>query len=210
MDIASRHQCLIYEGSPSEQLPAIASVLKKRLSEGYRCLYLHNPSMVAGLRSHLAALGMDVPAELKRGSLLLSSELTLAQDGSFDPDLMLDGLEAALDQALADGFRGLFATGDMTFEFGPEHNFDKLVRYECKLEQLLQRRPELAGICQYHKDTMPADLPRKALLTHQTVFMNEGLSRFNALFVSPLKPESRFVTEAELDQALTRIYQQRP
>ncbi len=39
-------------------------------------------------------------------------------DGSFDVPMMLANLEEALDQALRDGYKGLWATGDMTWEFG--------------------------------------------------------------------------------------------
>ncbi len=35
---------------------------------------------------------------------------------------MLHKLEDALDQALSDGYKGLWATGDMTWEFGSEKN----------------------------------------------------------------------------------------
>lgn len=67
--------------------------------------------MVAGMRSYLAATGMDVAN--------------------------------ALDQALDDGYIGLWVTGDMTWEFGPEKNFAKLLEYEWRLEELFHRRPEL-------------------------------------------------------------------
>jgi len=45
-------------------------------------------------------------------------------------------LEAAVRQALSDGYRGLFATGDMTWEFGPDRDFKKLPEYELALQEL--------------------------------------------------------------------------
>jgi MEDS: MEthanogen/methylotroph, DcmR Sensory domain len=92
---------------------------------------------------------------------------------------MLDMLEDALDQALGDGHEGLFATGDMTWEFGSEKNFSKLMDYEYRLEELMHKRPELCGICQYHQDTLPHEVTRQALLTHPMLFINETLSRVN-------------------------------
>src|SRR5689334_11845894 len=53
-----RHQCLIYQGSPAGQLPAVAATIRKKLRENERCLYLNSPPMVAGLRSYLFATAL--------------------------------------------------------------------------------------------------------------------------------------------------------
>jgi hypothetical protein len=58
---------------------------------------------------------------------------------------MLGILSAAVDQALNDGYQGLWATGDMSCEFGPERDFSKLVEYEWRLEELFLKHPTLAG-----------------------------------------------------------------
>ena len=70
----SRHQCLIYEGSPVAHLPAFVSAIRHKLKENTRCLYLNSPTMVVGLRSYLFAGGIDVPKEVMKGSLVLSSD----------------------------------------------------------------------------------------------------------------------------------------
>jgi hypothetical protein len=187
----ARHQCLIYNGAPSEQLPALGATLKQKLNDGFRCLYLNSAPMVAGMRSYLSSLGLDVARDVENGHLVFSSEPP-SVGGEFDIRKMLDGLESALDKALADGYKGLWATGDMTFEFGARKNFAKLLEYEYRLEELMARRMELCGICQYHTDTLPQDAPEHALLTHQVLYINETLSRMNpsyvALGVSGSKP----------------------
>ncbi len=65
---------------------------------------------------------------------------------------MVKMLEEALQQALHDGYQGLWATGDMS-RVGPERDFSRLHQYECRLEELFQQHPTLSGICQYHTDT---------------------------------------------------------
>ena len=95
----SRHQCLIYEGSPSRQLPALVSVIQEKLRQNNRCLYLNSPPMVAGLRSYLFAAGVDVPKEVMKGRLVLSSENTHLENGTFDVDRMLKMLSAAVIEA---------------------------------------------------------------------------------------------------------------
>jgi hypothetical protein len=182
MERESRHQCLIYAGSPSQQLPTLAATIQRKLDEGQRCMYLNSPPMVSGVRSCLAAIGVDVANNVSKERLVLSSDSAIVDD-VFDVDVMLGKLEDALDQALSDGYEGLWATGDMTWEFGSEKNFAKLMDYEYRLEELMLRRPELSGVCQYHQDTLPPDVALKAVLTHRTLFINETLSRINPDYV---------------------------
>lgn len=176
---AVRHQCMIYEGSPVKHLPGIAWLLAQKLNSNVRCLYLNSPAMVAGVRSYLAAAGINVAGEAEKGSLVLSSDESHLVNGRFDVDRMIVLLEDAIDKALDDGYDGLFATGDMTWEFGPEKNFAKLKEYEERLEQVFQARPELQGICQYHTQTLPPDIAEIGLRTHRACYINQTLSLMN-------------------------------
>ena len=63
MNSEPRHQCMTYAGSPSLKLTEIAGILQRKLTEGYRCLYLNSAPMVAGMRSTLASMGIDVESE---------------------------------------------------------------------------------------------------------------------------------------------------
>src|SRR5690348_1354427 len=178
-----RHQCFIYGGSPAAQLPAIATMIRKRLKENIRCLYLNSPPMVTGLRSYLFAGGIDVPMEVRQGSLVLSSDSGHLRNELFDADRMLDLLDAAVSNALDDGYRGIWASGDMSWEFGPKKDFSKLLEYEWRLEELFHKQPTLSGMCQYHTDTLPSNIVRQGLLTHQALFINNTLSRLNSHYV---------------------------
>lgn len=133
-----RHQCLVYEGSPAPHLPGLAALLRQKLRENYRCLYLNSPPMVAGMRSYLFAAGMDVPKEVTKGGLVLSSDTMHLLNGRFYSDRMLRMLDDAVEEALKDGYRGLWATGDMSWEFGPEKDFSKLLEYEWRLEEFFR------------------------------------------------------------------------
>ena len=139
--------------------------------------------MVAGLRSYLFAAGVDVPKEVMKGRLVLSSENTHLENGTFDVDRMLKMLSAAVIEARDEGYQGLWATGDMSWEFGSEKNLPKLLEYEWRLEELFHTLPTLAGICQYHRDTLPADIVRQGLVRHHSLFINDTLSRLNPHYV---------------------------
>ena len=205
MDTVPRHQCLIYKGSPSRQLPALAALVRRKLDENVRCLYLNSPVMVAGIRCYLAAAGIDVAYELEKTSLVLSSNQGHLIKGRFDVDRMMQTLEEALCHALNDGYQGLWATGDMTWELGPENNFSKLLEYEWRLEEFFRTHPALSGICQYHADTLPRNLLRQGLITHPSLFLNETLSRINPHYLRSGSNWEQAAVNPELESIINRL-----
>jgi hypothetical protein len=202
----ARHQCLIYEGSPSGNLPVLAGAIRENLAGDYRCMYFDSPPMVAGMRSTLWAAGVDVGREITRGSLLLTSDQSHLDEGHFVVDKMIGTLEQAIRNAVGDGFRGLWAAGDMGWEFGPELNFDSLLEYEWRLEQLFYREPALSGICQYHRDTLPREAVREGLVSHRRIYINQTLSRLNPYYVSAELPvDRRNALRADLDDVIAGL-----
>lgn len=202
MQSHTRHQCIIYSGDPTHKLPAIAITIQRTMLDGYQCLYINSPEMLMKMMLTLASLGIDIEEEVASNRLVFSSEKP-SEEEEFDIDKMLMGLESALDNALKQGFKGLWASGDMTWELAGEKNFEKLVEYEWKLEQLFHKRKELHGICQYHCDTLPPEVIRKGLLKHHMLFVNDTLSRINPLFnpelfssINPANPMlDKFITD---------------
>lgn len=201
----SRHQCLVYPGSPAPYLPGLSAVIRQKLAENYRCLFLHSPAMVTGLRSYLFAAGIDVTKEIVKGSLILSSSTAHLVEGCFIVDRMLGLLEDTLRQALHDGYQGLWATGDMSREFGPERNFSKLLEYEWRLEELFQQHQTLSGICQYRTDTLPPEVLQQGLLTHRSLFINETLSRLNPHYVEQKSFSAQSLESAALNKTIKEL-----
>jgi hypothetical protein len=201
-----RHRCMIYDGPPSRMLPALVATIRGNLDAHVRCMYLNSPAMVAGLRSALYAAGTDVERELARGTLVLGSDDAHLIGGRFDVGAMIDMMEAAVRTALADGYAGLFATGDMTWEFGPEKDFSKLLQYEWRLEQLFHKHAALSGICQYHCDLLPHEAVLEGLVSHASLFINDTISRLNPHYVLAHAPNERRATaRPALDDALARL-----
>ena len=183
-----RHQCLIYRGSPSRQLGSLALHIRRRLEDNYRCLYLNSPTMVEGIRAYLTSSGLNVSEAVVEGRLILSSGLDHLIDESFDPQHMLSLLKAAHDNALKDGFAGLFATGDMAWEFGATADYSKLEAYERSLELFIQAHPTMCGVCQYHADILPGEALQSGLAMHPGIYENETLSRINPRYVPAANP----------------------
>jgi signal transduction histidine kinase len=181
---ASRHKCLIYDGDPAEQLPVVLPLLSDGLRDNWRCLYLGSPDAVRMVGSALGTRGVDVDRETSRGSLVLSSGRDHLAGGTFDPTAMIDGLRSSVDDAIRDGYVGLCATGDMRWELGDDENFERLAEYEAKLEDVIRELP-LRGICQYHRDLLPAAAIGDALLTHRSMFVGDHLHADNLFYVPP-------------------------
>lgn len=157
----------------------LAAVICQKIEENFRCLYLNSPTMVAGMASYLAARGRDVLEDTRQGRLVLSSDQHSSSDGRFDADAMLQGVADALEQALKDGFKGLWASGDMTWEFGQSRDFSRLLEYEWRLEEFFHKHPELEGVCQYHSDTLPPEAINQGRSAHPAIFVSETLSIVN-------------------------------
>ena len=179
-----RHQCLIYSGAPTAQLAGLALMIRKKLEANCRCLYLNSPQMVAGIRSYLTSSGLDVHDAVVNGRLVLSSGHDHLVDGAFEPQRMLRLLKEAHDEALRDGYAGLWASGDMAWEFGPARDFAKLIQYERALEHFFHAHPRMQGVCQYHADVLPDEVMESGLAVHPAIYVNETLSRLNAQYVA--------------------------
>jgi hypothetical protein len=202
----ARHRCMIYEGSPAKHLSGLARLIRDKLRANNRCLYLNSLPMVAGIRSYLSAAGVDVAQEVNRGSLFLSSDQDHLLDGIFDPARMLDVLSHAVSDALAQGYGGLWATGDMTWELGSEKNFGKLMAYECGLEEIFRELPALSGICQYHLDTLPDEALQVAASKHPSVYLNETLSRVNPLYSPAGSPATPFLSALRVKEMIGQLH----
>lgn len=142
--------------------------------------------MVAGMRSQLAADGLDPRAEIQRGALVLSSDQGHLVEGKFDVDRMLRLLGDAVESARGDSYVGLWAAGDMTWEFGNEANLEKLFDYECRLEEFMQANPALSGVCLYHRDTLPPHALETVMVTHPALYINATISRLNPRYSAEL------------------------
>lgn len=179
-----RHKCLIYDGAPAEQLPVVVPLLKERLSDNWRCLYLGSPNDVRMVEGALAQEGIDTRREQERNALVLSSSRDHLVGGRFDPGAMIDMLRTTVEAAVRDGHRGLWATGDMRWELGEDESFAMLVEYEARLDVLIREMP-LRGLCQYPRGLVPPEAIERALASHRLAYLGHTLNHENVYYVPP-------------------------
>lgn len=184
----------------------LATLAKDKLSSNNRCLYVNSPAMVEEMQFYLAAAGVDVAQAVRKGALVLSSDQSHLVNDRFDIDRMLGILADAVSQALNDGYSGLWATGDISWEFANEKNFAKLLEYEYLLEDLFEKQPAFSGLCQFHTKDLPADAIQWALCTHRAVYITEEVSKLNPYYAPAklLTDRQSGVSGPELEALLAR------
>ena len=205
MKATQRHQCIVYDGSPSTHLSALAAVIKHKLSQNTRCLCINSPPMVVGLGSYLYAAGVNVVHEATKGRLVMSSDQGHLVNGHFIVDRMLALLDGALNEALRDGYQGLWATGDMSWEFGPHKDFTKLLDYEWRLEEYMSTHPALSGVCQYHTGTLPREVVRQGFSSHRSIFISETFAVLNPHYI-PRESFPGQATDADVDDLIRCLW----
>lgn len=204
MQPVPRHRCMIYEGSPENHLPWLAAQFVRQLDLRARCIYLNSPDMVGAVNTALRNAGIDVPAEIRRGNIVLASDQTHLSKGHFDAARMLDMLGEHVTSATYDGHPSIWIVGDMSWEFGDHTNLTELLKYERALEERFQTYPALSGLCQYHRDTLPAQAVQEGLCSHQAVYLNETLFHINPYFTQTPEPCSGHIP-TDIDDLLERF-----
>ena len=97
---------------------------------------------------------------------------------------MLKLVSDAIDQAVADGFTGLRACGDMSWLLANAPGSEQVGEYEARLNRVFSgARAE--ALCQYNRKRLPPGEIDMALITHSTAVV-AGQLKFNPFFQNAL------------------------
>ena len=110
-----------------------------------------------------------------------------------------------MNRALIDGYQGLFATGDMSWEMGLDRDLKRLLEYEWNLEKMFEKYPTFSGICQYHAETLPNDMVCHAVLVHPAMFINHTLARLNPKYIASETPIQPVAESKELNHIVKNL-----
>jgi hypothetical protein len=170
-----QHICTVYD-TREEQLAVAAAYVADGLAEHERCLYAaESLEALANFRRALSAHDVDVVAEEFSGALLLlTTDSTHLEGGSFDTERMLRMLNEAVEAALDAGFRGLRTCGDMSWLLWGAPGSEHVLEYEALLNQFFPTVRAL-GMCQYDRAKLPANIIDGALATHPCVVVDNRL-----------------------------------
>lgn len=186
-------------------MSAIAAVVRVKLEQNYRCLYLDHPAMIDELQCYLDAADIPIEREVGRRRLLLSADQRHLMGRYFDPERMLRTLETAYHRALDEGFEGLWTSGNMAWQMGSQMDCSRLLEFEQGLENFIAENARMGGICQYQVSTLSREAVHRGLLTHQSFFVSENLSMINPYFLQPPSSVRNAAHPLLLDAAVGRL-----
>lgn len=184
------HVCTLFT-TPEEQLAAAVEYISAGLSRSERCLYVCCEHNVPEFRRALKTAGIDVAVEEKRGALvLLTKHDGHLKGGSFDPNKMISMLRAAVEDALAAGFAGLCAAGDMSWLLDEAPGSERLAEYEARLNHFYKSHRAL-GLCQYNRNKLPDAALDHGIATHQYIRMEGPILLENPFYEPPEQAATR-------------------
>jgi signal transduction histidine kinase len=161
-----RHLCLFYDHDPAEQMPVLAPFIRDGLSEGARCIYVADDQSTGEFSAALAAYGVDVRRETERGALLLWSRAEWRQPGELDSARKSAQVRAAIDDALAAGFRGVRFGVEMTWTLEPDIDAERLRHWESTINTIFTPDVPARIICQYNRSRLAPAALHAALSSH--------------------------------------------
>lgn len=144
------HACWCYR-SLQEHRAGMTAFIRHGLERGSKVLCLADAVPVSTVARDLGRAGVDPRERIARGQLIL---LSLAEGygrgGAFDPARQLELYRQLLDRARAEGYRGLWITGDGTWELrGELPGSERALEYEQLVERFLATTADALALCQY-------------------------------------------------------------
>jgi PAS domain S-box-containing protein len=164
--------CLLYQ-SPQEWQACISAFIKIGLEKGEKCCYVYDTHHARDVRAALKTEGVDTAAAESSGKLMiLHGHNVYMQDGSFNPDRVIDFLKTETNKAIAEGYTALRITGERDWVLHKLPGSEKLLEYEEKLNRDFLPNYPCLGICQYDSRQMDADFIRNLVFYHPVLLRN--------------------------------------
>jgi hypothetical protein len=132
---------------------------------------------------------------------ILSADAAYAVRGDFDPEETLNVFSGAIEEALADGFKGFRAAANMSWVLGLGNGLERVVTYEALLRSLFTSA-RATGLCLYDRQRMPIAVIDGALATHPFVRCG-GFYRENGFYdagIQSLRAADPIAVNAKLAQ----------
>ena len=176
------HVCAFFR-SREEEYRVLAPFLAEGLEGGEKAVYIVDPDRRAEHKKKLAAsIGGDFEKFGPRLDVITWRE-TYLQDGVFDPDRMIDTVEATFAAAVAEGYPRMRICGEMEWVHSGAPGVELLLEYETRCNDVIARAKQPA-VCCYQVDRLSASLMMDILRTHPLAIIGGTLYE-NPFFTPP-------------------------
>lgn len=161
------HAALFYR-TKAEQFDAVIPFMAIGLERNERCLYIAEDNTPAEICGKLQEFGVDVVKAQKSGALsVVTKHETYLRHGAFQPDKMITDLCNAVQMAVDQGFRGLRASGELSWALDLPSALAQMVKYEEDLEKHFYSK--FAALCQYDQTRFPDHLIERMKRLHPII-----------------------------------------
>jgi anti-anti-sigma regulatory factor len=143
------HLCWVH-GDRGDYRPRLTEFFLDGLERGLRVAYL-GPGNAGELREHLDRLVDSGPLLTREAVRVISFEEIYGAGEPVDPAGVIERYDAATQEALADGYRGLRISADVTDLVRAPEQQDAFARCEFLLERYSARHP-LSAMCEYRRE----------------------------------------------------------
>jgi hypothetical protein len=181
-NLRGRHVCLPFE-TELEKENAVLSLVHEGLARGRRCLFVGTRVEYENLGLQLEERGIcSLRAESRGALVFMTGEEVYLDNGAFDPNVVLARIERFITEALADGFAGLCATGELV-DNPSDDLWRQIVWYEAQINEHFSRSP-FVGLCRYPRTTIPPHRVQDVLRNHPVAIVR-GESCDNPFYERP-------------------------
>jgi signal transduction histidine kinase len=198
-----RHLALFYEDTTT-QLDTVTAFIEHGLSMGHKCLYLYDVSTARQIRNALDTATVDAGHHLETGALELCDASDIYLESGFDPNQMIETLEATCEESLTDGYEGLYVAGENSWCFHTDHSFDHILDFEADFDAVCPDLPVVA-LCQYDLARFGEESAAKALWTHEKIIYRNQICE-NPFYIPPSEYRKEADTPLNISLMLRQAY----
>jgi hypothetical protein len=179
---AGTHMCYIFN-EDDEKRNLIAKYIESGLRGGEIVRYFAETPSAGTLNEMLSDLGVKPPVVRPGQFQLAKAAETYCPDGTFIPERMLAGLRTIYDEAIADGYAGARASGEMGWALQGLPGSDRLIEYEALINTIVEEHP-ITALCQYDARRFGGDTLFDVLSVHPMMVVRGQIVR-NPYYIPP-------------------------
>lgn len=201
------HLCVIYE-TREEQFSAVVSFFKTGLELGEKCLYIADENTPQAIAAAMGNAGIKGDAGVLSGTLtIVHRQDACLKNGDFDPEWMMKFLREAVEDAEVDGYTTVRVSCENTWmPDGRRDTLDRLVDYECRLNEFFPKHNVLA-MCQYDRNRFRPETLLQVIRSHPLV-ISGGFVCSNPHYIPPEGLErNKFDADGEVQRLLDSMVQ---
>ncbi len=182
---AARHVALCFHDR-DEFWKLFRPYVADHLEAGAPILCIHDENSRADMLTRFRDEGWDPDRLIADGMLkLLAPSEAYLRNGAFVPERMIDFMEAAILSWRASNHSQILISGEMTWYLSGAPGVENMIEYECQLNDLLVRYPNVTVACHYDTSRLNATTTLGALCSHPHVQLPD---RFVPGYFQPAHP----------------------